>query len=272
MSRILNSLDSNLIGRDSQGRLISRNGFRAGDHGKQIDQPAPDRIVLFDDFLGDVLRDPWNPVEGTDTDATQAVLAGGIGGVLRLTSGNDDANDVHVTDLSGVTSYLNWQASNGELAMQARVKISRITDAYMFVGFTDVITAEVPINVDAGADVITTTATDAVGFVFDSGALTAGLRLLGVANGTDATIQNVGTSYIVADDYVTLRIEVNSSGVASFFINGAQVGVVMTGAVTAAIDLTPAVYVSNLDGTEAVTLDVDYIHVSMTRAADGAAV
>ena len=40
MSRILNSIDSNIIGKDTEGRLVSRHGFRAGDHGKQIDLPS----------------------------------------------------------------------------------------------------------------------------------------------------------------------------------------------------------------------------------------
>jgi hypothetical protein len=73
----------------------------------------------------------------------------------------------------------------------------------------------------------------------------------------------------VADDYVTLRVEVSAAGLATFYINGTQVGTSMSGAVTAATDLTPCVYVSNTDGTTPVTLDVDYVHVAMNRAADG---
>ena len=271
MSRILSSLDSNLVGRDNAGKLISRGGFRSGDHGKQFDVPSPSTVVQFDDFVGDVLNDPWNAVEGTDTTgSTQLVLAGAIGGALRLATGDDDANGTHLTDLTGVTSYLNWQASNGGLNVQARVKLSRITLAYLFIGFTDVITAEVPINGTNGADTIATTATDAVGFMFDTGMTTAGMRLVGVATDVDATIQNIGSTYSpVADDYATYRVELSTTGVASFFINGVQVGATMTGAVTAGADLTPCIYASNLDGTSAFNCDIDYIHVSMARAADG---
>jgi hypothetical protein len=214
-----------------------------------------------------VLADEWNAVE-TDTDGAQAVLAGGIGGTLRITSGNDDGNVVVLPDLSGVTSYLNWQASNGGLRMQARIKISRITLAYIFVGFTDLITIEAPVISAGSVDTITTTADDVVGFMFDTGMATDTFHLVGSAATVDATRQAITTAP-VADDYITLAVEVNASGTALFYVNGAQVGTAMTGAVTPGTDLTPAVYVSNTDGTSAITLDVDYIAVSMNRAADG---
>ena len=247
--------------------LISGGGFVAGHRGKQIVFPSPDKVALFDDFLGDVLADEWNPVE-TDTDGAQAVLAGGIGGTLRITTGNDDGNVVVLPDLSGVTSYLNWQASNGGLRMVARIKISRITLAYIFVGFTDLITIEAPIYSAGSVDTITTDATDAVGFMFDTGMATDTFHLVGVATNVDATRQAI-TAAPVADDYMTLALEVSAAGVATFFVNGVQVGTPMTGAVTAAADLTPVIYASNTDGTSALTLDVDYINVSMNRAADG---
>lgn len=276
MVQILTSLHGRKVGLAAEGttgaakgksRLVSGGGFISGEHGNQFDHPSPSKVVLFDDFLGDVLADEWAAVE-TDTDGAQAVLAGGIGGVLRITTGNDDGNGVVLPDASGVTSYLNWQASNGGLVMQARVKMSRITDAYLFVGFTDLITIEAPVISAGSAETITTNATDAVGFVFDTNFTTDTFHLVGVANNTDATVQTLTTAP-VADDYATFRIEVNASGVATFFYNGSPVGSAMTGAVTAGVDLTPVVLASNLDGTSALNCDVDYIHVAMNRAADG---
>lgn len=247
--------------------LVVPGGVVSGRDGLQIAAPSPYTVSLFDDFLGDVLAEEWAAVE-TDTDGAQAVLAGGIGGVLRITTGNDDGNGVVLPDASGVTSYLNWQASNGGLVMQARVKMSRITDAYLFVGFTDLITIEAPVISAGSAETITTNATDAVGFVFDTNFTTDTFHLVGVANNTDATVQTLTTAP-VADDYLTLRVEVDASGAALFYINGRVVGSKMTGAVTPATDLTPVVLASNLDGTSALTTDVDYIHVAMNRAADG---
>lgn len=270
--RITSSIDGRDVGRGANnaagtaGPLISRGGFRGGPHGNQISLPSPNRVVMFDDFLGDVLADQWNAVE-TDTDGAQAVLAGGIGGVLRITSGNDDGNGVVLPDASGVTSYLNWQASNGDLVFQARFKMSRITDAYAFLGFTDVITIEAPIICNT-AETLTTNATDAVGFVFDTNFTADTWHLCGVATDVDATAQ-ILTTAPVADDYATYRIEITAAGKATFYINGLQVGTTMSGAVTAAADLTPCVLVSNQDGTSALTAEVDYVLCEMDRAADG---
>jgi hypothetical protein len=280
MGSILTSLHGRKVGLTAESTvgaqkgkslLLSQGGFISGDHGNQIALPSPTTVALFDDFCGDVLQDPWNAVEGSDTDGAQAVLAGGIGGVLRLTSGNDDANGTQATDASGVTSYLNWQASNGGLVFQTRIKVSRITDAYIFAGFTDVITAELPIISAASANTLTSNASDAVGFMFDTNMTADNWWLVGVKADTDATAQNTSVAP-VADDYETLRIEIGATGIATFFRNGKQVGTAMADAVTAATDLTPCVYVSNADGTSTVTLDVDYIHCAMTRAVDGDAV
>lgn len=271
MSRILTSLHGRKLGLDNDGRLIAPVGVRIGEHGNQFSLTSPNRCALFDDFLGDVVADEWNQVDGTDTDATGGVVAGAVNGVYRLTTGDNDANNVHLTDLTLLNSYLNWQVRDGKpLEFQARVKISRITKAYLFVGFTDSVASEVPINGTNGADTIVTTATDAVGFMFDTGMTTAGLRLVGVANDTDASIQNLGSSYSpVADTYVDYRIELEyvsaSAAKASFFINGLQVGTVMTGALTPGIGLTPVVGASALDDASAFTCDIDYIYVSQKR-------
>jgi hypothetical protein len=255
-------------GRMSGKRNFTAAGFVSGGYADNFVLPSPNSVVLFDDFLGDVLQDPWNPVEGTDTDGTQLVLAGGIGGNLRLTSGNDDANGTQATDASGVTSYLNWQASNGGLTLQTRVKLSRITLAYLFVGFTDVITAELPVISAGSADTVTTNATDGVGVMFDTNMTTDTFWFVGVKGDTDATKQNLAIAP-VADDYLTIRIEIDSAGGATVFIHGQQYGAYMADAVTPGTDLTPCIYVSNADGTSVVTLDIDYIHVSMNRAVDG---
>lgn len=265
--RIQQNLNSNEVGLSNTGELVNHGGFVSGRHGKQVAHSSPSTVALFDDFLGDVLADEWTAVE-TDTDATELVLAGGIGGVLQITTGNDDGNAVVLPDLAGVTSYLNWQAANGGLAMQTRIKISRITQAYIFVGFTDLITIEAPVISAGSADTITTNATDAVGFMFDTNMSTDTYHLVGVATDVDATRQAISNAP-VADDYATLRVEVTAAGLATFFYNGVQVGSTMSGAVTAAADLTPVVLASNLDGTSALTLDIDYIHVAMNRAADG---
>ena len=269
MSNILSSIDGRKLGLDKDGKLIGIKGFRSGTHGKQIDTPSVDRVVFFDDFLGDVIADQWNAVEGTDAATSDAaILAGGIGGVLRLTTG--DAGTGIAADMEQITQALQWQASNGDLVMQARVKLSAITTCYAFIGFTDLVTFEAPV-IGATGTTITTNATDAVGFLFDTTLTAVKWHLVGVANDVDATKQDSGVAPVAAQ-YQTFRVVVTAAGVATFFINGIQVGTSMTGAVTPGTDLTPTIAVSKLSVAASMTADIDYVHVAMNRAVDGGAV
>lgn len=272
MSRVLTSLHGRLAGLDSNGKMVVRKGFRAGDHGSQIDLPSPSRATFFDDFVGDTLNtNAWVALEGTDSATSDAaILSGGIGGVLRMTTG--DAGTGLAADMEQLSvNALQWQASNGDLVFEARVKLSAITTCYVFLGFTDTVSFEAPIESAASGDTLTSTASDAVGFMFDTRMSTDDWWLVGVAGDTDATAQDVGSAPVAAE-YATYRVEVDADGVASFFINGVQVGSRMAGAVTAGTDLTPTLAVSKTSVAASMTMDVDYVHVSMNRAANGGAV
>ena len=229
--------------------------------------PNAGYVALFDDFLGDVLDANWNYVEGTDASPTDAaVFAGGIGGVLRMSSG--DAGTGLAADLAQLNSFLNWRAANGDLVMEARVKLSALTNVYLFAGFTDNNALEAPVESAASADNITTNATDAVGFMFDTRMATDNIWLVGVKNDIDAAKQNAGVA-LVAGDYTTLRVVLSPAGAAYFFINGVQVGTEMAAAVTPTVALTPTIALGNTSGTTPKTLDVDYAGVSMKRNKSG---
>lgn len=269
MARILTSLHGKKVGLTDSNLLMVPGGIVSGEHGKQLFAPSPSMVSFFDDFLGDVIPDQINIVEGTDSATSDAaILAGGIGGVMRMTTG--DAGTGLEADMVQATMALQWQASNGGLYFQTRIKPSAITTCYIFVGFTDLVTLEGPIISAASADTLTTNASDAVGWMFDTRMSTDNWWLTGVAGDTDATAQNSGYAP-VADDYETLGIGVNASGLATFFRNGKQVGSAMSGALTPGADLTPTIAVSKTSVTASMTLDVDYWHVAMSRAADGGA-
>lgn len=225
---------------------------------------SPSHVELWDDFEGDVISDQWNLVEGTDSATSDAaILAGGIGGVLRFTTG--DAGTGLAADQVQITRALQWQASNEDLVFECRLSLSQITEIYAFVGFTDVTTLEAPVISAGSADTITTNASNAVGFMFDTRMDTDNWWMVGVATDVDATHQDVGSAP-VADTYATFRVEVTSGGAARFYYNGQQVGTTMTGAVTASADLTPTVTVGKLSTATSATADLDYVHVSMARA------
>lgn len=263
MSRIVTSLHGQHVGLDADRRLVVPRGLIVGEHGSQIALPSPSKVALFDDFIGDAMDARWNIVEGTDSaTSAESILAGGIGGVLRLTTG--DAGTGLAADTIQLTQALQWQASNGGLCFEARVKLSAITTCWAFLGFTDLVTLEAPIESAASADTFTTTATDAVGFMFDTRMTTDSWWLTGVANDVDATMQNSAYAPVAAT-YETLRVEVSTAGVATFYRNGKQVGTAMSGAITAATDLTPTIAVSKTSVAASMTLDIDYIAVSMDR-------
>lgn len=266
---ILTEIHGRLVGvgralYDGNQLLISKGGFASGLAGKQRRHGSPNTIELWDDFEGDVLADQWDTKEGTDSATSDAaILAGGIGGILRITTG--DAGTGLAADMVQLTRALQWQASNGDLCYEIRLKMSQITEAYCFVGFTDLAASlEAPIISAGSADTITTNASDAVGFMFDTRMATDNWWLVGVAADVDATLQNSGYAP-VADTFQTLRVEVSSAGAAKFFRNGVTVGSVMAGAVTPGADLTPTINFGKLSTTTSITADVDYVHCSMTR-------
>lgn len=262
---ITRSLHGRDIGLGPNGELIVPSGkLILGEHGRQHAVPSAQKIIWKDDFLGDALDARWNVVEGTDSATSDAaILAAGIGGILRITTG--DAGTGLAADLIQLNlGILQFQASNGGLAIEAKFKLSAITTCYGFFGFTDVATLEAPIESAASADTLTTNATNAVGVMFDTRMSTDNWWLTGVASDVDATAQNSGYAP-VADTYETWRIEVNAAGSAVFFRNGLQVGTQMSGALTAAADLTPTIGFSKTSVTASMTVDVDYIQVEMDR-------
>ena len=134
----------------------------------------------------------------------------------------------------------------------------------MFVGFTDNIALEAPVISAASANTVTTNATDAVGFMFDTRMSTVNWWLTGVANDVDATMQN-STFAPVANTFETLRVEVTPAGKASFFRNGKPVGTLMAGALTPATLLTPCLYAGKLSTATTMTVDYDYVYAAMNR-------
>lgn len=214
-------------------------------------------VRLFDDFLGDVIADQWsNAVAGG---GAAAAVSAAVGGKITLaTHGNSG-------DLSVVTYGLNWEASSGgPLIMEARISnVSAITSRAIFVGFTYVLatgTCEMPIE-SAGA---TSTASDAVGFSYDTGAANDTWYLTGVKDNIDATVVNTGEAPAAAGTWTTLRVVVDITGNATFFIDGVYKGAVAD-AITATDDVTPVIALETRS-ENIVSLDCDYIHVSGGRA------
>jgi len=221
---------------------------------------SPSHAVVFDHFTGAALNtNIWTAVEGTDSATSAAALASAAGGVLRLTTG--DAGTGAAADMEQIVSQLAYKASLGGLSMETRIKLSAITTCLLFVGFTDSLSFEVPIESAGSVNTLTSTATDAVGFLFDTRMSTDTFHLVGVKNDVDATSQVLDVAPVAAT-YVTLRVDVSSAGDAQFFIDGVQVGEIMEDAVTPTALLTPTVAVSKTSVAASMTADLDWLGAS----------
>jgi hypothetical protein len=111
--------------------------------------------------------------------------------------------------------------------------------------------------------VLTSNATDAVGFIYDSRADIDDWKTVGVKADVDTDLKDTGVAP-VANTYVTLRIELSVGGHAYFFINGALAGTRTLNSVTAALDLCPVI-AANALSTSGRTITVDYLWLKQAR-------
>jgi hypothetical protein len=217
--------------------------------------------MLFDDYLGDALDARWSGAAGTDPQAVAPAINMQVGGVVRLVSGD---TTVVAESLSSLTHGLNYRAQDGELIAQARIKlVGGIVTQEVFFGFTDVLattTLELPFSISGTT--VTSNATDAVGFLFDTDATTDVWNCLGVKADADATRAQT-TVAPVADAWVVLTLKVDKAGHAKFYIDGTYVGKV-DNAVTATAALTPILCVMTRT-TATRTVDADYIYTAKAR-------
>lgn len=208
------------------------------------DTVDPNIVRVFDNFTwGDAGVDsigPYFRVQEGSNAQTSISQGGEVNGEVVLLTGDGAAGTMAV---NGVLIYGDraFQASSNvnPLVYECRLFVDDITNVVLFAGFTDASTLEMPFTLGA-SDTLTSNATDAVGFLFDTNADTDNIWLVGVDSNVDATHQDTSQAY-VASTYITLRLEVGSAGEANFFINGVSVGSEMTNAVASNIHLRPSV-------------------------------
>ena len=213
-------------------------------------------VHFFDDFLVDTL-DTFKWTANSDTGGTATVIEA-PGGELRLTT---DGTDGDIQNAFGPEIF---QADDGgPVVFHCRARLVTSLSQGVFLGLSDDNDAdEVPIDLDGGT--LTTTATDAVGFVYDSGE-DGKWYCVGVKGGTDTAQTAVNAKFNpVAGTYQTFRIQLNSAGTATFFINEEQVAQ-LENAVTATVSLCPAL--AQLANGTAATVSIDYVEVTSARVA-----
>lgn len=187
-------------------------------------------------------------------------------GIVSLVTGGADGD----TAVVGTVAVFS-PATNGPLALEARVKMPSLTNQTCWVGFG---------TQSGGADEVVDAGTidggtaDAAGFYFDS-AVDANQFNEYIATGSAETQQNLITETVTADQWVTVRVEIDPDGTVRTYYS-APLGTAGVGtgslrlvatrsqAVSATAKFFAEVYsAGNTSATAAV--ECDYFHFTAAR-------
>ncbi len=224
------------------------------------DQPS-NHIEWMTDFLGDLLVDELDITAGSGT-GNAVALSPGAGGRVSILTASDDGT-VAANSSAIALDALDWRADQGGLAIEALIQCDDISEAYIFIGFTDVLpstTLELPLFLVTTA--IDSDAANACGVFYDVDGTTEQWVVGGVKANTDTAPIYFGAAP-VQDTYERVRVEVDSDGGVKGFINGVEFGSVAN-AVTKTTPLCPVIIVSNRSAN-AVTCLVDYMMIEADR-------
>ena len=225
-----------------------------------------DLVEVFDDFFYGTITEadtPWILNSGNDAQAIDPAISAQEGGVIRITTGDNDGTTAE--DGSQIVCRIPVQADSGEVVMEARLHINTaITNVAVNVGLTDTTVLEEPFTI-AGGDAITSTATDAACFVYDTSADTDEWFMCCVdSDADDGGNATTGTAP-TADTYQVFRIEVEADGnTVRFYIDGTLEGTLTDAGVSPSVNMYATVIACG-DSTASKTVDVDYIYVGHTR-------
>jgi hypothetical protein len=199
--------------------------------------PKGDLFDRFNNTSDSLLH--YNLYKGSDAQAVLPTIA--AGGYLRFITG--DAGTGFAADgseaVAGIADLTYTAAGGTKLILNAGVKPVSVASVAMFVGFTDNnASLEMPIEAPSGS--LVTNASNAVGWLLDTGLGDANGRLVGVNGDVDEAVQNSSLAFITTG-FVNIRIEINAAGDATFYWNGTAVGSIMTTALATGVSLYPVV-------------------------------
>jgi hypothetical protein len=228
------------------------------------------KATLIEDFIGTWAigdagpADLWSSTAGGGTNNEVATtVANSLNGEVTLTSASDDS-DSHAADCSTLSGInLGYKANQGGLVMEARLKIDDISEAVMFIGFTDTISTTVELPIFLVTTAIDSDAVNACGVGYDVDGTTKEFFHGGVKANTDTAPAYSGGA---PEDgvYFTVRVEVDALGAVTGYINGTAIGVAVAAAVTITTALTPMIVIGNRSANQVVAT-IDYIMVQQNR-------
>jgi hypothetical protein len=176
-------------------------GFMAVD-GALINDTTAASIYFADHFKAATINSAFDKTAGNDGDVVAfavdtTVKAGGVKGTTG-NAGTGAAADAITLSLNNPIQL----TATSVVEFSTSLKLSAVTSVYFFIGFTDTLpgtTLELPTTLSTVT--YTTTASNAVGFMFDTAATTDTVRLTGVANDVDAAHLDTGFAPVLATTY-----------------------------------------------------------------------
>ena len=231
---------------------------------------------VFDDFLAAALdaTNNWITFKGT-TGTTQVAttVTAPEGQVTMINGAANDAQDKTV--LSTILLAKGSLISLGKTVFETRVSFSAITGCSWGFGLGDALAADTEVanyTVDSGVVADAGAITNAISFVFDTDATTGQWQACSTNGGTvgNAAAEEPLTDLPSVNTYQTLRIEVDASGDARFYINGVLRATRATAVATTAL-LIPYIWGdSAVDAQTSCTVAIDYIKFQGARPASNA--
>lgn len=188
------------------------------------EDPAQRRIRLYDDFLGNA-RDTrlWRESAGSAGGGT-SIATGIPGGYLSLGTGINAAGTMATNGVQIDSGALEWRPASGELILEVSFFLGDNSSEAFFIGFTDQhATLEMPFTMGA-SNVLTSNASNAVGFLYDTAATTDHWWGVGVRADVDATPVDLGAPK-TAGERERIRLVVQSNGSARFYRDGVLAGI-----------------------------------------------
>lgn len=228
--------------------------------------------ILFEHFnAGAVAINSWAPqtLVTTETGAATPFAINATAGSNAVCVTGATTNNAQ--ELAG--KKVGWNPSTrGGLVLECRLKVvaaTTATDGDFYIGFADAVTYtnSLPYVVSAASALTTNVPSNFAGFAYSSIATSGALFLTGgnhigmVTTKADVdTVTAPSVSVVKDSSFHVYRLEIDSTGAATFFIDDVHVGTV-AGAVTANVEYTPYINIV-AKNSHAVTATLDYLRVS----------
>jgi hypothetical protein len=217
-------------------------------------------VSVFDDFDGSALSSEWNTDLGSTGSAPISSIA--TEDALTLITGADDES------FATLSRRLIYPVSASLNLVEARLKLSAITDVVFEFGFSDALSETLGLAFSSHDATPVAVADEAAVFAWhaeDTGVGEISTNLEIVTAKATVAARVVTTTPLVADTYIKLGVALDSDGDAAFYINEVFIASVEE-ALTTSADLTPWVSVVAKEAATSRTVTIDWIRASSTRS------